>query len=177
MPSRHGVSLRDSLGYRTTKRGQQMAYSLFTDKTHPPSVDEMQAALGTKRPLWDRLTQFIEQHYRAQGALKFYGKNYGWMLAFRHAGKALLALYPGDNRLVVQIILETSLTERALELPLGETARQTLEQTPPLREGRWLFIPVDTERDVEDIERLLLVKACPKQTAASIPKSEQEVQE
>ena len=44
---------------------------------------------------------------------------------------------------------------------LGEKVSKILRESPQLRDGRWLSIPVLDEADVEDVEQLLLVKMRP----------------
>jgi hypothetical protein len=49
----------------------------FVDKQHPPTIEAMIVSVRSKRPLWERLTQFIEENYRVKRDFAFYGKNYG----------------------------------------------------------------------------------------------------
>jgi hypothetical protein len=44
---------------------------------------------------------------------------------------------------------------------LRENVGKVLRDTPQFHDGRWLFIPVTTERDVEDIKQLILLKKRP----------------
>jgi hypothetical protein len=44
---------------------------------------------------------------------------------------------------------------------MGEKASKMLREAPQLHDGRWLSIPVLSEADAEDVERLLLVKMRP----------------
>ena len=53
---------------------------------------------------------------------------------------------------------QLSLTERALELNLGETAARMVRERPQLHDGKWLYIPVRTVANVEDVERLIDLK-------------------
>jgi hypothetical protein len=137
-----------------------MGIGLFTDKGHPPSDTEILAAVGPKLDLWQRLLQFIRTSYRAQEDLKFmYGHPYGWALRFRARGKLLTALYPTDSGFTVQIILSTAAIEQAQRLALGPHVQGVIAQAHPYPEGRWLFIPVEAERDAGDIEQLLPLRA------------------
>ncbi len=42
---------------------------------------------------------------------------------------------------------------------LGENVQQAIARAHPYPEGRWLFIPVESEADMHDIQRLLALRA------------------
>jgi hypothetical protein len=138
-----------------------MALSAFADRERPPSLDEMLGVVGEKAALWRAVSGFMSETYRCDGERKFYGKSYGWMLWFRVAGKSLLALYPQDGGVTAQITLGPSLVDRALELPLGTAFRRAIEEAHPYPEGRWLFVPLRSDGEVEDLKRLVLLKKRP----------------
>ena len=121
----------------------------------------MIVSVRSNRRLWEGLTRFIEENYRVKRDFAFYGKNYGWALRFRSRGRALAAFYPGANTFTVQIILDSVRLEEALRLPLGARARAILINAQTFSEGRWLFIPVQSEQDCSDVERLLRLRANP----------------
>jgi hypothetical protein len=138
-----------------------MSISYFSDKTHPPKMDEVLTVVGGKRHLWDALIRFVQENYRAKCEFKYYGKAYGWMVSFRKSGKALLALYPQRNGLVAQVIVRGNQVEQALALGLGKNAARALQEAHEYAEGRWLYIPVKTKRDTEDVQGLVQIKMAP----------------
>lgn len=138
-----------------------MSIGAFVDKQHQPTIDAMVKSVRSKRPLWENLTQFIEENYRVKRDCAFYGKNYGWALRFRSGGRALAALYPGVDNFTVQIIIGPAKLEEALRLRLGAKVRDILRNARAFTEGRWLFITVDSELDCHDVQRLLRVRANP----------------
>ena len=99
--------------------------------------------------------------YACPGEAKYYGKSYGWMLWFRAGGKSLLALYPQENAVTAQLTLAPRLVDEALALPLGAAFRRTIEEAHPYAEGRWLFVPLQGDEEVEDVKRLVLLKKRP----------------
>jgi len=136
-----------------------MSIGIFTDKAHQPTLDEVFAAVGPKRPAWEALTQFVADNYRVPGEWKFYGKNYGWAMRFRRGSQALLSLYPGQNGFTAQIVLSEPLVEHALILKFGKNVRQTIASAREYPEGRWLFIQVRSSKDVQDVQQLLALKS------------------
>jgi phage anti-repressor protein len=139
-----------------------VAIGLFTDKEYQPTVTAVLEVLGTKRSLWEELTQFIADNYPIPGEWNFGGKNYGWNFWYRKSGKTLLTLYPQVGYFVAQIVLGKEQVEQALTLKLGRNVGMVLTETPQLHDGRWLFIKVKTKKDVKDIQQLLQVKRRPK---------------
>ena len=140
-----------------------MAIGIFTDRGHQPTTQEILAAIGSKQPLWESLTSFIADSYKLKSDFAFYGKNYGWALRFRRAGKALLSLYPGQDSFTSQIIIGHEQAEKASSLGLSKKAIKIIEDAHPYPEGRWLFIKVESEQDLNDVKKLLAVKSQPVQ--------------
>jgi len=137
-----------------------MPYSAFTDKEHCPTMKEVFAKVGARKPLWETIIQFVEGNYGVKKAdFGFYGKSYGWALRFRKGGKALISLYPGKENFTAQIIISPSDAKKAFDLSLGENTRKVLENAHKFHEGRWLFLKVESDQDVRDVQLLLTVKS------------------
>ena len=134
---------------------------VFVDKAHAPVIDEVWPVIGARRTAWEALAGYIARTFGGQAGWKFYGKNSGWALSFRKGGRALLAFYPGQASVTAQLIVGPTQLDKALSLPLGEHVRRILDEAHPYPEGRWLYIPVETDQDVQDIQQLLATKARP----------------
>jgi hypothetical protein len=144
------------------QRGEfSMTISYFVDKLSPPSSSELESVMGSAFPFWERLIHFIDDNYQMTGELIYGGKNYGWNLWYRKSGKSLVSIYPQTESIVAQVVLGKEQVEKALNVKLGEKVGNMVRETPQLHDGKWLFIPVTTEVDVQDIEQLLLVKRRP----------------
>jgi hypothetical protein len=106
------------------------------------------------------MVHHVREKYPSEEELKFmYGKEYGWALRFRIRGHLVTSLYPGQDGFFAQVNLSPEAVEKAQRLPLGEHARQAIEVAFPFPEGRWVFVRVETEADVRDVQRLLLLRA------------------
>jgi hypothetical protein len=138
-----------------------MAIGTFTERGRQPTIQEVLAAIGSKQPLWESLNSFIADSYKLKSDFAFYGKNYGWALRFRRAGKALLSLYPNQESFTAQIIIGQEQAEKASSLGLSKKAIKIIEDAHPYPEGRWLFIKVESEQDLNDVKKLLAVKSQP----------------
>jgi hypothetical protein len=135
-----------------------MSMSVFADRAHQPSMEEVYAVLGPKLPLWESLERFIAENYRLSREFKNYGKNYGWMVQFRWSGGPLISMYPQQDDFRIQLILSDAQLQTALALPLGEPIRKAILGATHYPEGSWCYFPVETARDAEDIQQLMLIK-------------------
>jgi hypothetical protein len=137
-----------------------MSIGIFTDKKVQPTDAQVFAALGPSLPIWQELTSFIRGKYPVVEDFKFmYGKNYGWGLRFRIKTKLLTNLYPAENSFFAQVNLTPQAVEQAQRMPLGTNAQQAIAGAHPYPEGRWVFIRVESQADVEDIRQLLALRA------------------
>jgi len=137
---------------------QDMAVGSFVEKQHQPTMRQVFASIGPKKALWENLERFVAENYRTKRDLAFYGKNYGWALRYRKAGKALFSMYPGERIFTVQIVLAETPAKKASSLKLGKNTQNVLESAHQFPEGRWLFIKVNSKQDLRDVQRLLLLK-------------------
>jgi hypothetical protein len=135
-----------------------MSVGVFTDKVHAPTAEQISEAIGSRRAAWEEILQAIRETYSHQEDWRFYGKNYGWALRFRKSGKALVSLYPAEDSFTVQLILSQAEVDQARGLKLGEHVRQIIEQAHPFSEGRWVFVPVKSGKDLRDVQQLLALK-------------------
>jgi len=136
-----------------------MSIGAFTDKNREPTKAEVTDSLGATLQLWQASVQHIRATYRGREDFRFcYGKQYGWALVFRVKGSLLTALYPARNSFTVQVILNGAALEKAQALKLGNGVRQAMTRAKPYLEGKWLFVPVQSERDLGDVQQLLSLK-------------------
>lgn len=140
-----------------------MSVGIFTDKKQPPTEVEIQVTIGPRLGLWQDLLRFIRETYPVQEDLKFlYGKNYGWAWRFRVKTQVVTSLYPTQGGFTAQVNLSPAAIEQAQSMGLGENIQQAIARAHPYPEGRWLFIPVESEADMQDIQRLLALRAADK---------------
>ena len=135
-----------------------MAYGAFTERGRPPGDAELARTLGAARAAWDRLNE-LALTYRARGAWRFYGRNYGWAHAYKARGRALVALFPDVGVLTALVILDDEQTRRALGAGLSARVRAQVAKAEAIKEGRWLFVRVSEPGDVNDIETLMEARA------------------
>jgi hypothetical protein len=137
-----------------------IAYGCFTGKDDCPDLRRAEAAVAAARSSWDALLLEIGRHTKARPAWRFYGRNYGWALAFKKAGRSLAALFPDEGRLTALTVLTGEQADAALADPeLGATTRALIESLPRFKEGCWVFVRVAGEDDVAAARRLIRLRA------------------
>lgn len=142
-----------------------MSVGIFTDKSVQPGPEDINRVLGSDLPLWDGLLTHIRDTYHPLEDFKFlYGKNYGWGFRFRLKSKLLTSLYPADGHFKVQVILNPAEVEMVQGMGMGGNITRTIDEATPYPEGRWLFIPVKIDNDVQDIIRILALHAKTRQS-------------
>ena len=137
-----------------------MSIGLFTDKSSQPTDAQVRDAVGAKLPLWQELIRAIRERYSVQEDFKFlYGKKYGWALRFRIKGQLLVSLFPTQGGFTTQVNLSPDAIEKAIAMKMSKNVQQAIARAHPYPEGRWLFIPVETEEDLNDVQRLVEMRA------------------
>ena len=143
-----------------------MSIGAFTDKKQRPSQTEIQGMMGVGLTYWDELLQFVREQYAPEEEFRFmYGKKYGWAIRFQLRRKLLTSFYPTEGGLTVQINLGPDAVDQALEMSLGENVMNVINRATAYSEGRWLFIPVKSPQDIQDIQRLIALRVETKRLA------------
>jgi len=140
------------------------------DKSHIPSLEDVVAFIGQLAGQhWTSLYRFVVDTYQLQPEWKYEGAKSGWTLYFRKSGRALVNLMPDREGFTALVVLGAKEAENALAQAegFGSNVRERLETALVYHDGRWLFIRVHDERDIEDIQKLLLIKKKPPRIKAS----------
>jgi len=140
----------------------------MTDKTTQPSAADMIDVIGP--PLaeaWITLRRFLVATYDIVPIFNSGGKRNGWNLQHRIGGRPLCEMYPERGSFTALVILGKTELDQALEKieTFGATVRQALVESPRYHDGCWMYIrvsdPLTCQQDVQDIERLILIKRHP----------------
>jgi len=131
-----------------------------------PTPSQIAAWIGKDAyGFWKRVTQLIDQNYPGVFSPEwlFGGKKHGWSLRYKK-GRSFCTLIPEKNRFAIQIVFGAE--ERAkVETMRGELSSRTqkeYDKATTYHDGKWLLLSVDTDKAVNDVERLLAVKLKPK---------------
>jgi hypothetical protein len=72
--------------------------------------------------------------------------------------KVARSLYPAEAGFTAQIILGNADAKKASAMRIGPRVRRIIAGAHPYPEGRWLFIPVNSQKDIQDIRLLKALK-------------------
>jgi hypothetical protein len=138
-----------------------MAYARMLDKANQPTEQDVLTTIGDVTH-WLDLRQYLNDSYDFTPELINYGK-YGWTFRYRKSGKTLCSLYPETGAFTVLLVLGRREAEKALSYldQFNPDIQQVLTETEQLHDGRWLWLRVLKESDVDDIKTLLTIKRKP----------------
>lgn len=131
------------------------------DRDHVPDAAAFADASGAARPLWDRLVGWLAATYGVQGEPLWTGKDDGWVLRFRRAGRALLTLVSRPTGVRAMVVIGPSAWAAVEPGALSPAVRDAWDRARPYPDGRWLFLDVTDAVIAGDIERLVALKSPP----------------
>ena len=137
-----------------------MAYGCFTDKTDRFDLERAEGAVGAARLLWDGVLDDIAALTRGRPAWRFYGRNYGWALAFKKGDRALASLFPDKDGFTVLVVLSAAEADAALADPtVSADTRELIASLPRFKEGCWAFVRVSDTARAADARRLIAIRS------------------
>ena len=141
-----------------------MEWSQSFEQNHEPTLAEMISFVNN--PLWSALQDFIERSYHIKPILNYSrcSAQPGWNLKYRKSSKSLCVLYPMDGYFIALVVIgNKELNETEAYLPQASPESQALfAKTRLAASGRWLMIPVTSERILEDVKNLIQIRVRPK---------------
>ena len=137
-----------------------MLYQRMIDGNIRPTEDDMTKTVGEKSSLWLEIRKYVEEYYDFIPELIYYGQKYGWTLRYRKSGKTLCSLFPEKDSFTVLVVLGKKEVEKTFSIidMLNVEVLTLFENAEQKRDGRWLWIRVLLNADVESIKVLLNIK-------------------
>ena len=137
-----------------------MLYQRMIDGSITPTEDDITKTVGKKSSLWLEIQKYLEEYYDFTPELIYYGQKYGWTLRYRKSGKTLCSLFPEKDAFTVLVVLGRIEVEKTFSIidMLNLEVRTLFENAEQKRDGRWLWIRVLINADVESIKVLLNIK-------------------
>lgn len=141
-----------------------MAYERLLNKSVCPSSEDIKVTIGERYLLWEKIHQFIEQHYDFEKQLAFFSKNYGWTVRYRKGSKTLISCFPEHGAFSVLLVLGMKESEKVNQVrnELNENFLSVFDATEQLRDGKWMWIRMLNDSDLESIIKVLQIKRKPK---------------
>jgi hypothetical protein len=143
----------------------------MTEPGNPPSDSAIADWVGKKAyKYWKHVTQLIEQNYPNvfNPEWLFGGKKHGWSLRYKKS-KSFCTFIPEKNRFALLIVFgkEERAKLEAMRDSLSENTQKEYDKATTYHDGKWLYLSVNNEEVVKDIEKLLSVKRKPKRISVT----------
>ncbi len=117
---------------------------------------------------WEKIIRFIESNYPGvfDPDWRFGGRKYGWALRFKKS-KSFCTLFPQKNRFKILLVFGAEERKKAGAILSGLSphTREAYGAAKTFHDGKWLWLDVDGEEVLCDVERLFAVKRKPKPPA------------
>lgn len=141
------------------------AYSRMYNKMLEPTVTDMEKFIEKKDIIsyWRTLMEYINDHYKLDQLIKYGGKNYGWEINYRAGKRSIISLSPEREAFTVLIIFGKKEIEKFNEASdkVTTTTKELIENTKQYHDGKWIWMRVLEERQVNDCITLLTIKRKP----------------
>lgn len=140
-----------------------MAFERMLDQACLPDPQTVLGFIGSPVGVcWESLDRFLRDAYQIEPEPRF--DKAGWTLRYRKGGRPLCDVLPEAGAFTVLVVLGGKEGEQALSAldTFGPTVRDCLANARAYHDGRWLWIRVQTARDAEDVQRLVMLKRKPK---------------
>ena len=122
-------------------------------------------AAWVNNPLLEELADWMKETYQVESSIEFSrcSMDRGWNIKYKKGSKALCALYVRQGWFTAMVTLGAKQTaELETLLPTFSAAfRKLYEKTPLFNGGKWLGVDVKKPAQLEEVQRLILMKAKP----------------
>lgn len=136
-----------------------MGLSVFGDKAKKPDENDLSAALGNTKPLWDQLkSHVIETYPPITEDWKHYGKNSGWTMKLLRKKRNLFFSYPGDGMFNLGFVFGDKAVQAVEDSSTPEHLKEELRTARKYAEGRGLKVPIRNLEDLDTAIELIAIK-------------------
>lgn len=125
-----------------------------------PGFDEILKITGVSRRRFLKLVEFLRTNYEPQEVVRF-SKRDGYTIFFRKSGKPLLYVNVIPGGFVVTVVIGASLEDKVVESGVSKKTTELFKSARQYHDGRWLNFDVKTDKQIEDIKKLVLLKKNP----------------
>lgn len=147
-----------------------MDWDQLFPKERVPSMEDIEAYIGSGKDLWLRMNRYIQETYQAKPKLTYSGCSGkpGWNVKHQKSGQAFGTLYPEEGGFSVLIVIAYRLDERMQQM-MGEFTPAMVERYRNagdyMKLGKCMMFRIEDEDGLADYLKLLSVKLPPKRPA------------
>jgi hypothetical protein len=131
----------------------------FIGKAKKPTEEELAAALGPAKVVWDRfIAELAEKNGVDVQEWSSYSRKAGWSLRLKRKKRTIVWLAPCQGCFRVAFILDDKAMRAARECQLPKRVVKILEQAPKYPEGTGVRIAVKGAKDIAVLKKLAAIK-------------------
>lgn len=141
-----------------------MKYDRMLNKSERPSESDIVKLIGSRVDLWESIHTYVKQNYTFEPELAFFTKKYGWTIRYRRSGRTLCYFFPEEDAFSILIVLgaKEAAKVEAVKSTLNEEVAAVFDNTEQLHDGRWMWIRILDQSDLDSLIVLLNAKKKPK---------------
>ena len=138
----------------------------MTQPFNPPNDTEIAEWIGYEAyEYWKHVTHLIERNYSSIFTPEwlFGGKKHGWSLRYKK-NKSFCTFIPEKNRFALLIVFGAKEREKVENIRDSLSTRTQMEydKTTTYHDGKWVLLTINSDKVVEDVMNLLVIKRKPK---------------
>ena len=138
---------------------EELAPNAFIGRTAPPADDDLTAALGSARPLWDQaLATLTSKFGLGDWEWLSYSPKAGWSVRIKKGKRNILYMTPCRNSFRVAFILGGKAVETAKQSKTPARVLKMIEGGTKYPEGLGIRWEIQSARDLAPIETLTALK-------------------
>lgn len=135
------------------------AQNAFVGKTTRPSDSDLEKALGSANPLWDRLVaELASEHDVTTREWKSYGAKSGWSLRLMRGKRTIVWLVPYAGCFQAAFIFGEKALTAIRQAAVPARVLRMLDEAPKYPEGTGLRFEIKTVRDIAVVKKLAAIK-------------------
>ena len=136
-----------------------MEANAFVGKAKKPTEEELAAALGPAKPVWDRfIAGLAEKNGVDVQEWSSYSRKTGWSLRLKRKKRTIVWLAPCRGCFRVAFILGDKAMKTARECQFPKRVVKILEEAPKYPEGTGVRIAVKGAKDIAVLKKLGEIK-------------------
>ena len=136
-----------------------MLVNAFIGQPEKPADEELAAALGRARRLWDRVVSELSEDGVTIQEWTSYSRKAGWALRLKRKERAIVYLSPSRGCFMASLALGDSAVQAALASGLPPAVEQIIRHSKRYAEGTAVRLEVRTSGDVAIVRKLAAAKS------------------
>ncbi len=136
-----------------------MTPNAFIGKPAAPTDEELTAALGAARSVWDQLLAELDREFGVNVyEWKHYSSKAGWSLRVKRKARTIVWLGPREGAFLAAFVLGDKAMQAAHAAKLPQRIVKAMNEAPKFPEGTGVRITMKTPKDIATVKTLAAIK-------------------